>query len=196
MSTTEQRDGLARAIRDAYAADIIPADTLMSDEGWSGLVGSVEEWHPEADAALAYLAGQRVDVEVVARVLRAHDAEMMSCADHDRYCCPAGDAHDFRSPYRHQAEMIAALTPDVSNPADAVLPYDGPDFDLVMAGHDLSLVPHWPGPGKWCEACPTPVPATADAWDEGYVPAQENHDCNGRSAPAVNPYRPTVDGAR
>ena len=105
------RDGLARAIRDAYATDIIPADTLLSDEGWSGLVGSVEEWHPEADAALAYLAGQRVDVDAVAEVLRAHDAELMSCADHDRYCCPAGDAHDFRSPYRHQAEQIAALLP-------------------------------------------------------------------------------------
>ena len=52
------RDGLARVIRDAYAVDIIPADTLLSDEGWSGLVGSVEEWHPEADAALAYLAAR------------------------------------------------------------------------------------------------------------------------------------------
>ena len=61
------RDGLARAIRDAYAADIIPADTLLSDEGWSGLVGAVEEWHPEADAALAYLAARpAVDVEAVA----------------------------------------------------------------------------------------------------------------------------------
>lgn len=28
--------------------------------------------------------------------------------------------------------------------------------------HDLSLAPHHPGPGKWCEACPTPEPDSAE----------------------------------
>lgn len=37
-------------------------------------------------------------------------------------------------------------------------PYQGPTTDLVMAGHDMSAAPHYPGPGKWCEACPIPKP--------------------------------------
>lgn len=40
-------------------------------------------------------------------------------------------------------------------------PYSGPTMDLVLAGHDMSRAPHYPGPGLWCEACPIPTPATA-----------------------------------
>ena len=71
MTPDERREGLARVIRDAYAADIIPADTLLASEGWSGIVGSVEEWFPEADAALAWFAeqgGERVGVEALRRL--------------------------------------------------------------------------------------------------------------------------------
>jgi hypothetical protein len=38
-------------------------------------------------------------------------------------------------------------------------PYQGPTTDLIMAGHDMSAAPHYPGPGKWCDACPVPEPA-------------------------------------
>ena len=63
MVTADLRTGLARAIRDAHAVDCgIP----MVEPEWSDLVGTVEEWHPEADAALAYLAARpAVDVEAV-----------------------------------------------------------------------------------------------------------------------------------
>ncbi len=67
------RDGLAEVIRDAYAVDVIPSETLDSP-AWSDLVGTVEEWLPEADAALAYLAQQRPGVEAIAGVLREHMA--------------------------------------------------------------------------------------------------------------------------
>ena len=112
MSDT-MRDGLARAIRDAYATDIIPADTLLSDEGWSGLVGSVEEWHPEADAVLAWLAGHPVvGVDAMCAVLRAHQPRSLIDADGlIRQGCTCGliterrvGAHTF-----HQAEMVAEV---------------------------------------------------------------------------------------
>lgn len=43
-------------------------------------------------------------------------------------------------------------------------PYDGPTMRLIEAGHDLSLAPHYLGPGKWCGACPIPQPLS-DATD-------------------------------
>ena len=158
------RDGLARVI-------LTEMFDVVNDDAQKGDIRQAAS--NAADAALAHLAGQRVGVGAVARVLAEHQPTTgMSVASGVTCRCGYWNGNEVGGKTRpvgyqglqwHQAEMIAALTPDVSNPADAVLPYDGPDFDLVMAGHDLSLVPHWPGPGKWCEACPTPVPATPDA---------------------------------
>ena len=99
------RDGLARVIRDAYAVDIIPADTLLSDEAWSGLVGSVEEWYPEADAALAYLAARPAVVDVEVRVRHALDSRGLY--EWDGYCGVVG-FEDLVT------DILAALTPDVT----------------------------------------------------------------------------------
>ena len=78
----DMRYGLARAIRDAYAVDVIPAETLTGP-GWDGLVGTVHEWLPEADAALAYLAAHdateiealRAEVARLRRVVRTLSVE-------------------------------------------------------------------------------------------------------------------------
>lgn len=48
----------------------------------------------------------RADRGELTQVLIAHDAERMSCMDHEGLCCPAGDAHNFTSTYAHQAEAI------------------------------------------------------------------------------------------
>lgn len=51
-----------------------------------------------------------------AQVLRDHDPELMACRDHGGLCCPRGDAHGLKSPYRHQAEALqraGLLRPEV-----------------------------------------------------------------------------------
>jgi hypothetical protein len=50
------------------------------------------------------------------RVLIDHDADRMSCADHDGKCCPSGDAHGFHSREDHQVhalQVAGLLRPDV-----------------------------------------------------------------------------------
>ena len=69
-------------------------------------------------------------VRAVAEALREHDPDRVGlCEDHEALCCPAGDAHNFRDGYQHQAEaamsaMLAVL--DRLAPAPVV---DDPDGD-------------------------------------------------------------------
>ena len=112
---SDDRDGLARAIRDAYATD---CGLPTTESAWSDLVGTVEEWYPEADAALAYLAARpAVDVEAVARVLRDHRRTTTTPLPDVTYydCCTCGWV-DLTGPdhAHHVAEQIAALTPDAT----------------------------------------------------------------------------------
>lgn len=65
---------------------------------------------------------------------------------------------------RLMAQALSSPLSQVSTAADRQ-PYQGPTADLIMAGHDLSAAPHYPGPGQWCDACPIPEPVDGGPTD-------------------------------
>lgn len=75
-----------------------------------------------------------------------------------------GDTSNGRIYGKAASAVRAALSDAAPQAVEDRQPYDGPTMRLIEAGHDLSLAPHYPGPGKWCEACPIPQPAP-DATD-------------------------------
>jgi hypothetical protein len=88
-------------------------------------------------------------------------------AEHDARVWDEGYHAGVMDEFRHQAEHAPnpyradAMTRQADETGVEVVedrqPYQGPTTDLIMAGHDMSLAPHYPGPGQWCEACPTPA---------------------------------------
>ena len=125
MTDDTVRDGLARAL---FAARLADGDYPDGTGVWDDVP---EDWREAcqvlADAALAYLAGQRVDVGAVARVLAEHRvyAEWVTRSGaHYADCCDCGwRGGDYGTGATHQAEMVAALLPTapevVTTAADA-----------------------------------------------------------------------------
>ena len=122
MSADDARDGLARAI---HAAD---QSRGLASADWDDLLAEVRERYGfYADAALAHLAARpAVDVEAVARVLRAHRCTTTSPlpgVTYYNYCTCRWVDLTGPDHARHQAEQIAALLPTapeaVTTAADA-----------------------------------------------------------------------------
>jgi hypothetical protein len=99
MSGESLTERVARAL-DPWAWDDTVSPSRADQQQWARAM--------VRDRARTLLAVVADDVDGIAGVLRDHDSDRMSCADHDGLCCPAGDAHGYASRHAHQAAMVAA----------------------------------------------------------------------------------------
>ena len=86
-------------------------------------------------------------VQAVAEAIRAHDPDRMACLDHEKACCPCGEAHNMTYPQaaEHQARAaIVAARPDrVAQASGVDVPEQGAMMResklLVMLGFEKSM---------------------------------------------------------